>query len=256
MRGVLLFAFNNGKTDYFEMAVRTAKRVERFLKLPVTVVTDSNTILDNYEDVFDSVIISESDTSNRKNNEVWINKGRHRAYELTPYTETLVLDTDYLINSDMLLKPFELMDDFMCHNSTNFILFENSAQEQVSNTFINTAWATVIYFKKTLRTKQIFECMQMVQDNYIHYVNIFNIPSLMYRNDYSLTIALWVINGHVINSSDYIPWRLLHLNNQVKAYKMNETDYLFIDGKQNYITTKQTDFHLLSKENFMELTNE
>lgn len=254
MKGVLLFAFNNGVTDYFEMAVRTAKRVERFLQLPVTVVTDSNTILSNYEDVFDNVIIVESNTTNTKDNIVWINKGRHQAYEITPYDETLVLDTDYLINSDTLLKPFELYDDFMCHNTVTFVGTQTAPQEKISNTFLDTCWATAIYFRKTQRTKQIFECIQMVQNNYNHYVNVFGMYSTMYRNDYALTIALWIVNGHSHNQQDYIPWNLLHLEKQIKTYKVND-EYLFINGNK-YIKLKDTDFHILDKEVFMELTNE
>ncbi len=254
MKGILLFAFNNGVTDYFEMAVRTAYRANKFLNLPVTVVTDVNTDLSKYDNVFESVIIVESDNTNTKAKQVWINKGRHQAYELSPYDETLVLDTDYLINSDKLLKPFSLYDDFACHNSTNYVLVQNQT-EKVSETFIDTAWATVIYFKKTLRTKQIFECMQMIQNNYQHYVNLFNMSSTMYRNDYSLTIALWIVNGHTINKQDYIPWDLLHLNDQIKIHRMNETEYLCIRDNK-YITIKDIDFHILNKNTFMELTNE
>ena len=255
-KGILLFAFNNGQTDYFEMAVRTAKRAKPFLSLPVTVVTGASTDIDKYENVFDKIIIDVPDTSNVKDKIVWINKGRHKAYELSPYDETLILDTDYLINSDTLLRPFDLYDDFMCHNSTDFILNHGNQPERVSSKFINTCWATVIYFKKTLRTKQIFECMQMIQDNYMHYVNVFDMNSGMYRNDYSLTIALWIVNGHTHNQQDYIPWNLLHLATQVKAHKISTTEYIFFDSKQKYITLKNVDFHLLNKQNFMELTNE
>ena len=45
-----------------------------------------------------------SDKSNTREQQVWINKGRYQAYELSPYEETLVLDVDYIINSDKLLK--------------------------------------------------------------------------------------------------------------------------------------------------------
>lgn len=256
MRGVLLFAFNNGVTDYFEMAVRTAKRVRKFLDLPVTVVTDSNTDISNYDDVFDKIITEPSDKSNIKDRVIWINKGRHKAYELSPYDETLVLDTDYLINSDMLLKPFDLYDDFMCHKTTEFVLIPKTQQERVSNKFINSCWATVMYFKKTERTKQIFDCMEMIQNNYQHYVNVFDMVSMMYRNDYSLTIALWIVNGHSENLNDYIPWPLLHLNQQVLAHRINETEYIFFNDKNKYITMKDVDFHLLSKKNFMDITNE
>jgi hypothetical protein len=111
-RGVLLFAFNSDTVDYFKMAVATAKRANQYLNLPVSVVTDESTDLSQYDYKFDNIIIQVPNKDNRTiENNVWINKGRYSAYELSPYDETLVLDTDYLINSDTLLKPFELYDD-------------------------------------------------------------------------------------------------------------------------------------------------
>ena len=255
MKGILLFAFNNGVTDYFEMAVRTAKRANTFLHLPVTVITNSDVEIENYKDIFDNIIVTESDTSNVKNKQIWINKGRHNAYKLSPYDETLVLDTDYLINSDMLLKPFELYDDFMCYNIVNFVGSQNFQPEKVAINFHNTCWATVMYFKKTDRVKQIFECMEMIQNNYSHYVNLFGMCNTMYRNDYSLTIALWIINGHTHNEYDYIPWKLLHLERGIKTYKITDTEYIFFT-ENKYITMKDTDFHIMDKQIFMELTNE
>lgn len=251
-RGVLLFAFNNGFVDYYKMAEETAKRIDRFLKLPVTIVTDSESIPETLNYQFDNTILADKQTGNIKLNKAWNNKGRYRAYELTPYDETLILDTDYLVNSDLLLKPFELYDDFMCHKDTSFLMIKDPQQEMVSPSTFQTLWATVIYFKKTERTKQIFECLKMVQDNYGHYVNLFNIPSITFRNDYALTISLRIVNGHRDNPRDIIPWPLVHLNHQVYAYRDTDTKYTLIKDKQ-YIVISDTDFHLLNKDNFMEL---
>ena len=43
-KGALLFAFNSPKYNYFEMAIATAKRINHFLDLPVTIVTDINSM--------------------------------------------------------------------------------------------------------------------------------------------------------------------------------------------------------------------
>ena len=40
-RGVIVFAFNSSKYNYAEMAVYTARRIESFLGLPTTLVTDT-----------------------------------------------------------------------------------------------------------------------------------------------------------------------------------------------------------------------
>ena len=67
-RGALLFAFNSSKYNYAEMAVYTAKRIESFLGLPTTLVTDVDslkTILPHLK-TFDKIIDVIPDKSNVK----------------------------------------------------------------------------------------------------------------------------------------------------------------------------------------------
>lgn len=256
MRGVLLFAFNNGVTDYFQMAIATAKRAKRYLNLPTTVITDRSTDLSVYKHEFDNIIVQDADTTNKGiENQVWINKGRYRAFELSPYDETLLLDTDYLINSDTLLRVFDIYEDFMCHRSTSFLLEPELKQEIISKYSFNTLWATVIAFKKTEKTRQLFDCLRMVQDNYSHYSRIYNFHDGMYRNDYGLTIALHIVNGNTEDERNYIPWNLVHLDKHFNAEKLGDTEYKITNDKQ-YIILKNTDFHLMNKETFMELVSE
>ena len=264
-KGVLLFAFNNGTTDYFKMAIATASRAYKFLNLQTTVVTDSNTVLENYYHNFENVIVVDSDTSNRNvDNQIWINKGRYQAYDLSPYDETLLLDTDYLINSDKLLKPFEFYDDFICHNNTTYLTMPSALQEKISKDTFNTLWATVIYFKKTKKTKLIFDTMKMVQENYQHYINIYNAYVGFYRNDFALTFALRIVNGQTEDSKHYIPWPLTHVSKDVivtannnhpcnTSYTLSYDNHTRYKIKKEYFIVKDMDFHMMNKENFMEI---
>ena len=178
------------------MAVVAAKRINHFLNLPVTVVTDTKSVPENPDYQFDKVILVEPDKNNIRDHAVWINKGRYQAYELSPYDETILLDTDYMVNSDRLLTLFELPTDFCCHDTTSFLMHPGVAQEVLSAYSFKTLWATVVMFKKTQRAKQIFECLEMVQKNYEHYANIHSFIAGVYRNDYGLTLATRIVNGH------------------------------------------------------------
>ncbi len=254
MKGVLLFAFNTNTVNYYEMAVSTAKRVNHFLNLPVSIVTNQESITSDYK--FDNIILASAQTENSKENKPWYNKGRYRAYDLTPYDETILLDTDYLVNSDKLLRVFDLYDDFCCHDTTSYLLQPNVEQEYLSQYSFKTLWATVIVFRKTQRTKQIFECLQMVQENYSHYENIHKFLNNTYRNDYGLTLALRIVNGHSTNSRDIIPWNLIHAESNTKVIGNTSTayntDYTILRDK-SYIIVKDCDFHMMNKENFMEV---
>ena len=267
MKGILLFAFNSPKYNYYEMAVSTAKRANHFLGLPVTLVTDTESLPATQSYQFDNVVMAPADKTNKRDWGVWYNKGRYRAYEFSPYDETILLDTDYLINSDKLLKTFELTTDFCCHDKTSFLMNPNIGQESLSVYSSDTLWATVITFKKTKRAKQIFECLEMVQNNFEHYANIHGFVSATFRNDYGLTVATRIVNGHTTPIEDSIPWNLLHAGKDVIIHKNTDeefnTEYTVITDKSNrgrtrkeYIILKDMDFHVMNKDNFMELIRE
>ena len=217
-RGVILFAFNSPKYNYYEMAEYTAKQINHFLGLPVTLVTDETSLSKDSEYSFDRIVLVEPDRSNKRDWGIWINKGRYQAYEFSPYDETLLLDVDYMVNSDKVLKAFDTSVDFCCHDTTTFLMHPGAPQEVLSSHSFKTLWATVIAFKKTNRAKQIFDCLEMVQRNYDHYGNIHSFIGGVYRNDYALTLALRIANGHLIPKTDIIPWNLVHVGKNTQVY--------------------------------------
>jgi hypothetical protein len=264
-RGVLLFAFNSPEYNYVKMAEFTAQRVNHFLKLPSTLITDKASLKTVTDNIFDKVIVIDSDNNNQLQGRVWLNKGRYRSYELSPYDETLLLDVDYVVNSDKLNKTFEIMDDFVCHKTITFLMNEYNKKEYLGEGInLPTVWATVITFRKTQRVKQIFECLKMVQENYEHYANIHKFSIDTYRNDYGLTLALRIANGHIDVISDIIPWNLMHIGPKTFVYKNNDdlynTEYTIVYDKwlrnkikKEYIIVKDMDFHIINKDIFMDL---
>lgn len=267
-RGVILFAFNSPDYNYVKMAEYTAKRVNHFLNLPVTLITDENSV-SNIDYKFDNIFVIDSDAENTFQGRIWLNKGRYKSFELSPYDETLLLDVDYMVNSDRLLQTFNVMDDFCCHESISYLMDSYNKTEQLNNNNLSlvTLWATVVAFKKTNRVKQIFECLKMVQENYEHYGNIHNFPIDTYRNDYGLTLAWYIVNGHSYVRSDILPWNLLHIGLKTYVYKnkndMYNTEYTIIYDKwlrgkikKEYIVIKDMDFHVINKDIFMELISE
>ena len=98
-RGVLLFAYNTDSVDYVKIAERAARLIEHNLKLPVTIITDMQSPQTN-------------ERIGYKNGSQWFNGDRYRAYELSPYDETLLLDSDYLIFDNSLIKILDTVDDY------------------------------------------------------------------------------------------------------------------------------------------------
>jgi hypothetical protein len=118
-KGVLVFAFNTN-VDYVGIADRTSQLIAHNLKLPVTLVTD---LTGNPRFNYDQVIRIDNTGDNFRTNlndqtVAWRNFGRYMAYELSPYEETILLDTDYLVLDNSLLNLFNTDFDYklMHHN--------------------------------------------------------------------------------------------------------------------------------------------
>ena len=59
------------------------------------------------------------------------------------------------------------------------------------------SWATVIAFGRDAESAFIFDSMRMIRDNWQHYRDLYHIDAPLFRNDYALSIALALVNGHV-----------------------------------------------------------
>ena len=122
-KGVLLFAFNNESINYIKQAIFCAERVKKYLDLPVSVVTDFK-LSDSETKHFDKIISLDSNKTNKKayrdgslSKRVlsFNNFGRESSYDLSPYDETIVMDTDYIVANEKLLNCFIQQKDLLLY---------------------------------------------------------------------------------------------------------------------------------------------
>lgn len=243
-KGVVLFAFNS-TINYIKIAEKCAKLVDYHLKLPVTLITDTP---NNITYKFDNVILTENTIDNYKSSfdlTVWRNANRYQAYELSPYTETLLLDTDYLILDQSLLKLSDNLVDYqiMQYNQTpteswNFDMGNNSVPYQ---------WATVIWFNKTIKSKQLFDLVGRIQRNYYYYKRLYHIRESNFRNDYAFSIANLILNGYSTNKIEYIPWTMLTLDKKIESLEYKNNFIVVREKEKAYMLPKQN-MHIMDKE--------
>ena len=253
--GVLIFAFNNEHIDYLAMANWSAKNIRRHLQLPVAVVTDQ-VIPSNY--FFEQVIpaVPEGKYSRKfadqEETVTWYNGNRVDAYDLSPWSQTLVLDADYVVASDELKKVLAIKQNFVAHKSAYDVVNQDNFDELNNFGSYNMPmwWATVMMFRRSTEAKLIFESMIMIKNNWQHYKNLYSVNRPTYRNDFALSIALGIVNGHTLNYTD-IPWGLASVTPAHKLTKVSDdnyrVDFLTPDQKPRYITLAQ-DFHAMGKK--------
>lgn len=237
--GALIFATNNGVTDYDRMARWSAKRIERHLGIPTHIVNGSSNTTDNMRHFTDLGHV------------VWHNITRPDAYDLSPWDRTLLLDADYVVASDQLRLLLDADQDFLAHRWAHDVTDCNDFRglNWFGDHQMPMWWATVIMFRKSDHARLIFEAMRMIRDNWTHYRHIYKIPQKTFRNDYALTIAMLICDGHGLDHAA-IPWSLStltpeHLIRQT-ATDQFRVDFVNGENQQRWIEFSQ-DIHIMGK---------
>lgn len=219
-KGVLIFANNNKEIDYFKIACANSLLIQKNLGIKnITLVTDNHTMdwankamsKDFVNNCFENIIVEErdysienrrlyKDTSYKSERMPFYNFTHYKAYEYSPYDETLFIDADYLIMSDALNKCWGSQNDFMINAEVVDI---NSSRtpfpKYIDHFSIPLYWATVIYFRKSEMAQTLFNLVKHVKDNYSYYKDLYAFNNGLFRNDYAFSVAVHMMNGFIDN---------------------------------------------------------
>ena len=253
-RGVVLFAFNNSDVDYIKQAIYCAKRVKKYLKLPVQVITDDIEHIKTfpfYKKYVDIVTYQESPQSSTKtfNDGIrfnkrleWKNSARNTAYELSVFEKTLVIDTDLLVSNDKLLSCFDIQEDFMIAKHHRLVNNNGIIFDKISDKSVPMYWATILYFTKSNTAKIVFDLVSHIKENYNYYRTVYELSESKFRNDFAFSIAVHMMKG--FESSTEWPkdlpgdmWVstdkdvLVDATTSIKLLAHNSTDYLLVNLK-------------------------
>lgn len=251
-KGIVVFAFNSATVDYVALADQTSRLTHKTLGLPITLITDLEaTPKFNY----DKVIRLESKDGNTRTDlngktVEWRNFGRYIAYDLSPYDETILLDGDYLVLDDSLLKLFEQDFDYqLMHNNRSPAGPSYQLMGSYSLPFV---WATVVLFRKTEKAKQYFDLISRIQTNYPYYMTLFN-GNGTYRNDYAFAIANIILNGYSVDEYKSIPWTMLTIEQKINRIDL-QNKFLIVRQSQHADVIARQNLHIMDK-NYL-LSNE
>jgi hypothetical protein len=216
-RGVLLFAFNNERMDYVRLAAYCSHRVRRYWQLPVTLVTDESTHSFDAMPHFDSIVQHTRTHLQTKRiypdyNELltFFNKDRVMADVLTPYDETIVIDTDYLVGTDTIPRVWDgqpLLIARHAHSLSDQLVPDYL--QKLHTTTIPMHWASVICFDKHAPvTKRFFRHWREAIKHYSYYAKVFRYEPELFRNDYVVTVAHHLLTGGVGTTVYDLPYSL------------------------------------------------
>lgn len=246
-RGILAFAYNVDTIDYVSIAQSTLKVASKNLNLPFTLITDTefkNEFSNSRLDVHSGTFIP------------WRNVGRHYAYELSPYDETLVIDVDYLVLNKNLNKIFDTEWDYLLQR--NSFSLSTQFSKLMGENSLPYVWATVFAFRKTPKAKMYFEMIGRIQRNYNYYSALFNIQERIFRNDFAFAMADIVLNGYNIEKAT-IPENMLNVDQFITKIDIQQQNLILKDVSNAYVVPR-INLHVMSKaylqsENFAKLVD-
>jgi hypothetical protein len=267
-KGVLLIANNNSQIDYVKQSVYLAKRIKKYLEVPVSIATNSPGYVTDCFDgtVFDKIItVTNEDDKNRRilfdgeysqKTVQWQNGARVDAYDLSPYDQTLLMDTDFIINNSLLKNVFDSTNEFMIYKDAyELAQIRNTSEfKNVSDTSVDFYWATVVYFTKTDTNKIFFDLVKHVRQEWDHYVRVYRLPSSIYRNDYAFSIAIHIMNGFQAGSFvKKLPGKKYYATDRDVMIDHRADSMTFLVGKKDYpgeytlLKTNSLNVHVMNK---------
>jgi hypothetical protein len=273
--GALIFAHNNTAIDYTKLAVFAAKRVKQFLNIPVSIVTDNSTWLEQtYPDhPFEHVIKIVTEPAPQKlfydgtissKKLEWKNTSRYRAYDLTPYQRTLVLDSDYILNSDILKTALTRETPFQLYQKSFSLTHwrDTKPYERINQFSIPFYWATVFVFDKDPVIAAFFDLVNYIKSNWIYYRTLYSIDAPAFRNDFAFSIAIHIMNGKI--NGDFaveLPGAMNYILDKDVLVDMKDTSMQFLLQKEHHLgeyipaKTKDMDVHVMNKNSLTRIIN-
>ncbi len=275
-KGALIFAHNNDEVDYVKLAVFAARRVKQYLDIPVSLVTDSKKwLLKTFPDhPFDQIIEIATESSNYKffydgsiahKKLEWKNLSRNRAYELTPYDRTLVLDSDYIINSDILKSAFENDEIFQIYQKSFDLAGWRDTRyfTRINPYSVPFYWATVFVFEKNTIMQTFFDLVSYIKTNWLYFRILYSIEPIMFRNDFAFSIAIHIMNGKTNGEfAAALPGTMAYIQDKDVLLGINDTKMTFLVEKENHLgeylaaKTSNIDVHVMNKMSLLRVIDE
>jgi hypothetical protein len=167
-----------------------------------------------------------------------------------------VIDSDYILNSDVLKPALDLDYDFQIYqNSFDLALGRDLAEFKTINQYsIPFFWATVFIFQKNPLTEVFFNLIDYIKANWTYYRTLYTIDSPVFRNDFAFSIAIHIMSGNTANSfATELPGKMTYTADTDILVTAEGNNMQFLVEKKNYpgeyliSKTSGLDIHVMNK---------
>lgn len=169
-KGFVVVAQNNNSVNYVRQAYALALSILMSQSEPVSIsIITNDEVCEEYQKVFDQIIPipwkDDAETSD------WKIENRWKIYHVTPYDETIVLDTDMLVLEDISQwwKYCSNYDIKFCSNIINYKLepvIDNVHRKAFRANKLSNPYFALHYFKKSELAYNFYKTLEFVSLNW------------------------------------------------------------------------------------------
>lgn len=262
-KGFLILAQNNKDVDYIKQAYALALSIKFSQKTYSSVSLVTNDIVpEEFTSAFDNILpIPWEDSA--KDSE-WKVENRWKLYHVTPYEETIVLDSDMLFLEDITfwwnyLEPHDLKFCSKIKNYKSDIIKQDLVHRKtfISNDLPNVYFA-LHYFKKSDAAHEFYKTLEFVVNNWEYCYG--QLAPTEYQNwlsiDLASAIAIEILDiAHLVTDSNG-PLEFIHMKPAIQGWALTPSKWqdtvhsLFTsDGELLIANIKQFKlFHYVEKD--------
>lgn len=265
--GVLLFAFDNELIPYVEVARQMAKRIQRLWNLPVSIVTDDRSVYSDWPMIFDQVAYvdkAEVDANEKMFYDFdkslsFFNGNRANALELTPYRRTIVLDVDYLVQTDDIPRLWNGEGLKLCRDAYSVFDYHSLSHDMrvlSGRSEIPMWWATVLCFdREAPETQRFFTEWKQALRHYRTLSDMYGFVAKPVRNDFAATIAVHrLTDNHYRDERFLLPHSIPTLMPHSEVTSI-ESDCMLVRNYEGGTTAVFSDLHIMNKKSLLSCLN-
>ena len=241
--GILIYNFPS-HIDYSKIAEKCLAQCR--LYLPNIPVMSIGSPITGADDHYDLDLPQQNKKVFGNQTRTWYNLARHLSFEISPWYRTVVIDADYMVMTDQLLKLFASDQQIMMHREWYDIANDKVDVIKLGTSAIEMLWATVLKFDRTDQVQEFFDLWQRVIKNYAYYAKLFGFSSQVIRNDYAVSIALKQLLQFGSVDHCVVPWPIQTIRDNIEVVDMTLANINFQDSKSKF--TVNFDCHVLNKE--------
>ena len=249
-KGIFLLAQNNESTNYVRQACLCAVSIKKTNPNTSVTLATNDFVPTKYKKYFDYIIEIPGD--DLATNEAWKISNRVKIYDLSPYDETIVLDTDTIVVSDITdwWKELETYDLYFTSQPLTYkgeVITSDFYRKTFVLNRLPNIYVGVHYFKKSDFAKEFYNWLKIIVTNY----ELFYKQHLeSKRPDFcsidvcsSIAVKILECESQVTSSSSFAP-TFVHMKSKAQNWYRSVAEW------QSYVAAYLTDEFDLTVGNF------